>query len=103
MPPQRGLPTKRSDGSSVLTWEVPEETDWAIGAAPPPPGLSGAGADGGFPEAPRGSDPELKAPGPLQCFPLMAISIHTEGALGTHDSSSFSPPPAPHTHAGILL
>lgn len=36
MPPQRGLPTKRSDGSSVLTWEVPEETDWAIGAAPPP-------------------------------------------------------------------
>lgn len=29
MPPQRGLPTKSLDGSSVLTWEVPEETVWA--------------------------------------------------------------------------
>lgn len=29
MPPQRVLPTKRLDSSSVLTWDVPEENLWA--------------------------------------------------------------------------
>lgn len=34
----------------------------------------------------------------------MAISTHTEGALGTHNSSSFSPPPAPpHTRWHPLM